>query len=73
MAQNIVLFRDIAFILAIAINIINLACFSYDSDGNSTNSLENTIKILGIMVISMVMIIVAYFLAKTAPLLIQKA
>ena len=34
---------------------------------------KSAITVLGVIVIVMVMIIVAYFLAKTAPLLIKKA
>ena len=68
------LFQNISFILAIVINIMSLISYEYDEQENSVNNdTEGVIILLGLCVIGMVMIIVLYFLAKTAPLLIKKA
>lgn len=53
---------------------MSLISFKYDDQGNSVNNdTEGAIIVLGVCVICMVMIIVLYFLAKTAPILIKKA
>lgn len=76
--EKIGLLRNLAFIIAITIN--GMVLFSYerttDADGNlmSINPhTEGLIKVLGIILIVLSAIVVTYFLALNAPLLIMKA
>jgi len=76
LAENIALLRDVAFLLAIAINIMVLISYEYESpnDTQPTNTkTESSITALGTVVIILSCIIVSYNLLKTAPLLIAKA
>ena len=53
---------------------MSLVSYKYDENDDSVNNnTEGAITVLGVCVICMVMIIVLYFLAKTAPLLVKKA
>lgn len=82
-SNNIMLWRDTAFILAIIINLMVLIAFKRvdDPDNPETDDhdkihiggLQSAINTLGILLIIFSMIIVAYFLLKTAPLLVAKA
>ena len=73
LAQNILLFRDITFLLGIAINVLSLIAYKYEDGESTANDFESTINMLGIIVIVLVLMIASYFLAKTVPLLVKKA
>mgnify|MGYP006976762321 FL=1 len=77
------LWRDTAFILAIVINLMVLITYKRvddpdnddpdDHDKIQSDGLQSAINTLGVFLIIFSMIIVAYFLLKTAPLLVAKA
>ncbi|EAR92909.2 zinc finger, C2H2 type family protein (macronuclear) [Tetrahymena thermophila SB210] len=76
--EKIGLLRNLAFLLAIAINLMVLFSFErvQQSDGSvqSVNlHTESAIQILGVILIVLSVIVVLYFLALNAPLLIMKA
>ena len=62
-----------AFLLAITINILILVSFTRTEEGEVVEANSSAINIVGVIIIILSSIIVAYFLAKTAPLLIAKA
>jgi hypothetical protein len=70
--KNVGLLRDIAFLLALVINLMVLLMIKKQNDAESRN-IEQIIITLGTIVIVFSMLIVAYFLAKTAPLIIKQA
>lgn len=72
LVANIDLLRDIAFLLALAINLMVLLSFKRVNDDASLKIIDVIIT-LGTIVIVFSMLIVVYFLAKTAPLIIKKA
>ena len=72
LVANIQLLRDIAFIMALIINVMVLIEYKKENDGETT-PIKSAIILMGIIVIVLSMLIVAYFLAKTAPLIIKKA
>lgn len=71
LVANIGLMRDIAFILALIINFMVLLSFKRVPDADSVR-INDIIITLGTIVIVFSTLIVAYFLAKTAPLIIKK-
>ena len=71
LAQNVQLIKDIAFLVAIANNIIILISFKRDSSNEIQYDNKGTINVFGIIIIILSSIIVLYFLARTAPLLIR--
>lgn len=77
LAANIALLRDVAFLMAIAINIMVLVSYKYESEDKNAESknlyTESAINGMGTAVIILSSIIVAYNLLKSAPLLISKA
>lgn len=70
LVANIGLLRDIAFILALIINFMVLLSFKRVPDADSVR-IDDIIITLGTIVIVFSTLIVAYFLAKTAPLIIK--
>jgi hypothetical protein len=62
-----------AFLMAIGINILILLSFERNADGGINEKHSDIVKIFGYIVIVLASIIVGYFLAKTAPILIAKA
>ena len=73
LVANIQLLRDIAFIMALIINIMVLIEYKKETDDEDSTPIKSAIILMGIIVIVLSMLIVAYFLAKTAPLIIKKA
>ena len=69
---NIDLIRDISFLLALIINLMVLVTFKRVQDDDSMFILS-IITTLGVIVIVCSTVIVTYFLAKTAPLIIKKS
>jgi hypothetical protein len=69
---NIQLLRDIAFIMALVINLLVLVEYR-KIDDSKASPIKSAIILQGTIVIVLSMIIVGYFLAKTAPLIIKKA
>lgn len=58
--------------MALIINVMVLIEYKKENDGETT-PIKSAIILMGIIVIVLSMLIVAYFLAKTAPLIIKKA
>ncbi|EGR30411.1 MIR domain protein [Ichthyophthirius multifiliis] len=74
LSQQINLLRDIAFVLAIAINLMVLFSFQRDENKQIVNLYtQKYITTIGIILIVLTLIIVLYFLLLTAPILIMKA
>lgn len=78
LANNIVLLRDIAFLLAISINLMVLLSYEYPEGSGKDASSENNstdaaIKGVGTVVIVLASIIVTYNLLRNGPILMGKA
>jgi len=74
LTENILLWRDTAFLLALVINIVVL--YSYERDGTEYgyhSTVPKTIINLGSVLLTLSLFIVLYFMIKTAPLLVKKA